>query len=694
MQKRGGWVRQRARQTGQILPVMLFGFFVTIASLLAVFNTSQVTIKKTQLVNAADAAAYSGAIQAARTMNFMAYSNRAMVANTIAVGYIVSYASWLRYFGDMLENLSPRGLVKNLVENNGENALEALDNADIPADTRESIGDDVRDLQNESRNGLADVDRNLDCGNCASGPGGNMQDMDFSRSDGRVQNPESSGFQAIANKLRKGGNNALKSVATLLGYASVGPSDLLNVFYAGTQVATYAAAPSVIGSTMQQVAQSYDADIRVTDPAKESVLTWMLPTRPGLDTLFLHLPKHKVNINVLTAMTGIPQVKKLTDLLPKPLRPEREVKLGRKSMDLGIMKNFIEDSMTDHDRWWISWNRGFRVCALVGPLCLAPLPLPNFAINKKGKTDFYMAHPPDEDKRIVPWGNEALGRAQPSLAGSGIRAEQGKPAATIGDQAERNGGSRPMKSNGNVFNAKAKALKQTVRRLQDKLESSPSGKQINFARFIADYQPKELGRRLAYGADWQARDELKVGPYRPIIPSNVDNIFNPFDWIKSGRFKLISMAKGEATAKEFYPAYQGVPLYFMLAEIPFTSVHPDMTIDADLTLDLSNLNLSNSLGFNTQETGELHAHSSANVFYVRQQDYFADIKSHSSLSNLMWRYVDSTNVGEVIKNWYGETAYYTARNQAKSASTDKWLAQRTEFPNLFNPFWEVRLVDG
>ncbi|HET8790061.1 MAG TPA: pilus assembly protein TadG-related protein [Modicisalibacter sp.] len=693
MHERGGWARRRARQAGQILPVMLFGFFVTIVSLLAVFNTSQVTIKKTQLVNAADAAAYSGAIQAARTMNFMAYSNRAMVANTIAVGYIVSYASWLRYFGDMLENLSPRGLVKNLVENNGENALEELDNADIPADTKKSISGDVRDLQNDSRNGLASVDRNLNCGNCASDPGGNMQDKDFSGNNGATQNAQPGGFKAIANKLRKGGNNALKSVATILGYATVGPSDLLNLFYAGTQVATYAAAPSVIGSTMQQVAQSYDANIRVTDPVKELVISWMLPTRPGLDTLFLHLPKHKVNINVLTAMTGIPQIKKLTDLLPKPLRPEREVKLGRKSMDLGIMKNFIEDSMTDHDRWWIGWNRGFRVCALIGPICLAPLPLPNFAINKKGKTDLFMAHPPDEDKRIVPWGN-TLDKTNESLAGTDMRAGKGTPAATIGDQAERNGGSRPTKSTGGVFSAKAKALKQTVRRLQDKLESSPAGKQINFARFIADYQPKELERRLAYGADWQARDELKAGPYRPIIPSNVDNPLNPFDWIKSGRFKLISMAKGEATAKEFYPAYQGVPLYFMLAEIPFTSIHPRLVIDANLTLELASMGLSDSLGLGSQQTGTLHASSSAKVFYVRQQDYFADIESHSSLSNLMWRYVDSTNVGEVIKNWYGETAYYTARNQAKSASTDKWLAQRTEFPNLFNPFWEVRLVDG
>jgi hypothetical protein len=53
--------------------------------------------EKSRLVNAADGAAYSGAVWAARNMNFMAYTNRAMIANHVAVGHYVSYVSWTRY---------------------------------------------------------------------------------------------------------------------------------------------------------------------------------------------------------------------------------------------------------------------------------------------------------------------------------------------------------------------------------------------------------------------------------------------------------------------------------------------------------------------------------------------------------------------------------------------------------------------
>lgn len=92
-------------QSGQVAPVALFGMLVAGAALIAMFNTGQKITEKSQVANAADAAAYSGAVWTARHLNFMAYTNRAMVANHAAVGHLVSYISWIRYVHDSVEHI-------------------------------------------------------------------------------------------------------------------------------------------------------------------------------------------------------------------------------------------------------------------------------------------------------------------------------------------------------------------------------------------------------------------------------------------------------------------------------------------------------------------------------------------------------------------------------------------------------------
>ncbi|MGH8177235.1 MAG: pilus assembly protein TadG-related protein [Steroidobacter sp.] len=91
------------RQRGQIAPVALFGVLIASAALVMMFNTGQKVTEKSHVANAADAAAYSGAVWTARHLNFMAYTNRAMVANHAAVGHFVSYVSWIRYLHDSIE---------------------------------------------------------------------------------------------------------------------------------------------------------------------------------------------------------------------------------------------------------------------------------------------------------------------------------------------------------------------------------------------------------------------------------------------------------------------------------------------------------------------------------------------------------------------------------------------------------------
>lgn len=91
------------RQRGQIAPVALFGVLIASAVLVVMFNTGQKVTERSLVANAADAAAYSGAVWTARHLNFMAYTNRAMIANHVAVGHFVSYVSWVRYIDDSLQ---------------------------------------------------------------------------------------------------------------------------------------------------------------------------------------------------------------------------------------------------------------------------------------------------------------------------------------------------------------------------------------------------------------------------------------------------------------------------------------------------------------------------------------------------------------------------------------------------------------
>lgn len=97
------WVARRSLQLGQIAPVALFGVLIASAALMLMYNTGQKVTEKSQVANAADAAAYSGAVWTARHLNFMAYTNRAMIANHAAVGHLVSYVSWIRYIDDSIE---------------------------------------------------------------------------------------------------------------------------------------------------------------------------------------------------------------------------------------------------------------------------------------------------------------------------------------------------------------------------------------------------------------------------------------------------------------------------------------------------------------------------------------------------------------------------------------------------------------
>lgn len=84
-------------QKGQALIYGLFFLVAGLSGLFFLFNTGQLIQDKTKLVNTADAVAYSAGVMQARAMNFSAYTNRALVANEVAIAQMVSLSSWSEY---------------------------------------------------------------------------------------------------------------------------------------------------------------------------------------------------------------------------------------------------------------------------------------------------------------------------------------------------------------------------------------------------------------------------------------------------------------------------------------------------------------------------------------------------------------------------------------------------------------------
>lgn len=93
----------RARQSGQVLWLALALLLLASLGLVFMVASGQLVAEKRRLVNAADSAAYSAAAWRARVMNFQAYSNRAIIAQEVAVAQVLTLVSWARYFEHLSE---------------------------------------------------------------------------------------------------------------------------------------------------------------------------------------------------------------------------------------------------------------------------------------------------------------------------------------------------------------------------------------------------------------------------------------------------------------------------------------------------------------------------------------------------------------------------------------------------------------
>lgn len=104
-------MRTNKNSRGQvIIPLMALVLAAGVIMFL-VFNSGRTVNEKINLVNAADAAAFSGAQMVARDLNYMAYSNRAMIANELVVGHMVSYQGQVDVWSNLLSHPRLFGLV-------------------------------------------------------------------------------------------------------------------------------------------------------------------------------------------------------------------------------------------------------------------------------------------------------------------------------------------------------------------------------------------------------------------------------------------------------------------------------------------------------------------------------------------------------------------------------------------------------
>ncbi len=95
--RRGGHVAAR-RMRGQASVLVVIVAAILVIAALLVYDSGRMVITRVHLQNAADSAAYSGAVELARAYNFAAYSNRAMVADQVAIAQMVGLTSWARYY--------------------------------------------------------------------------------------------------------------------------------------------------------------------------------------------------------------------------------------------------------------------------------------------------------------------------------------------------------------------------------------------------------------------------------------------------------------------------------------------------------------------------------------------------------------------------------------------------------------------
>lgn len=85
--------RLRREEDGQIVVFTALAGLALVLMVSTIFNVGMVTGEKMKVQNAADAAAYSQAVWEARVLNFMAYTNRAIICHMVTIAFTTAMLS-------------------------------------------------------------------------------------------------------------------------------------------------------------------------------------------------------------------------------------------------------------------------------------------------------------------------------------------------------------------------------------------------------------------------------------------------------------------------------------------------------------------------------------------------------------------------------------------------------------------------
>ena len=119
---------EKYTESGQAVLLSVVLIPVVLLAGLFVFNTGQLTATKLKTQNAADAAAFSAMLMEARELNFISYTNRAMIANQVAIGQAISLVSWSHYVKTLGQNIQRLGTLVSWIPAVGQ-AIATITNA-------------------------------------------------------------------------------------------------------------------------------------------------------------------------------------------------------------------------------------------------------------------------------------------------------------------------------------------------------------------------------------------------------------------------------------------------------------------------------------------------------------------------------------------------------------------------------------
>ncbi|CAB3627241.1 MAG: hypothetical protein J0I68_19570 [Achromobacter sp.] len=110
--------RPRITQRGQALVLGMMLAATVSAALAMLYALGRTVEARARLIHAADAAAYSGALEQARQLNFLAYANRTQIAHQIAMAHLVTLGASLSFertlAGQRRRNNPPARLLSSL----------------------------------------------------------------------------------------------------------------------------------------------------------------------------------------------------------------------------------------------------------------------------------------------------------------------------------------------------------------------------------------------------------------------------------------------------------------------------------------------------------------------------------------------------------------------------------------------------